>query len=204
MNNINWSYEVGKLNNYLSSISFRDVNGNDINVEDGFSAWRKWIVDLRADKKVLYLAGNGASASIASHMAADLAKNALVHTQVFSDLSLITAMANDVGYDEVYAEPLRNRGNRQDMLVAISSSGNSNNILNAAKVARSLDMSIVTLSGMKPDNPLRSLGHLNMYLPTEGYGHTETCHAAVLHYLMDLVSVGEIKLDEGRPVADRG
>ena len=70
----------------------------------------------------LYLVGNGASASMASHMAADLDKNARVHTEVFTDPALITAIANDLDYTQVFSEPLRRRMSPGDMLVAISSS----------------------------------------------------------------------------------
>lgn len=133
--------------------------------------------------------GNGASASMASHISADLAKNALVHTQVFSDLSLITAMANDINYDSVYSEPLRSRGNPGDMLIAISSSGRSQNILNAVITANGLRMTVVTLSAMDADNQLRGKGDLNVYVPAMTYGHAETCHAATLHAWMDSVSL---------------
>jgi len=203
MADINWSGERGKIDRYLSALEITDGKGESLSPDDGFSRWKRWTGQLRSDKNILYLIGNGASASIASHMASDLAKNALVHTQVFSDLSLITAMANDIGYDEVYATPLRDRGNRNDMLVGISSSGQSKNILNAARVARSLEMTVITLSAMSPDNPLRSMGSLNLYLPAEDFGHAETCHAAVLHYWMDLVHIDDVRLREGRPTADR-
>ena len=133
------------------------------------------------------MVGNGASASIASHFAADLAKNGGLHTEVFSDLSLITAISNDIGYEYVFSEPLKRRGRRGDMLIAISSSGKSPNILRAAKEAEMLQMKCVTLSAMSPGNPLRKIGTLNAYIPADCYGHAETCHAAILHYWMDLI-----------------
>ena len=189
MGNIDWSKEVSKIHKYLSSISFRDQQGVDVGVEEGFSRWRALTAEVRRSKKVCYFIGNGASASIASHMAADLAKNAFVHTQVFSDLALITAMANDISYDEVYSEPLRRRGERGDMLIGISSSGRSENILKAVRTAKLLGMSVITLSSLSSDNPLRSAGTLNLYVPARDYGHAETCHAAALHYWMDLMHV---------------
>ena len=142
-------------------------------------------MQIRGKKKTVFLIGNGASASMASHIAADLAKNAHVHTQVFTDLSLITSIANDISYDEVYAEPLRRRMTQGDMLVAISSSGQSPNILRAASRATSLGGFLVTLSAMSPENALRSLGMMNFYVPAKTYGMAETCHAAILHYWVD-------------------
>lgn len=188
MNKKSWSEEIYKIEQYLSKLSVRDSDGNEMDTDEGFALIKKWTFDIRSGKNVIYFVGNGASAAIASHMAADLAKNALVHTQVFSDLALLTALANDVGYDSVYSEPLRDRGHSGDMLVAISSSGQSENILNAARTARSMDMKVVTFSAMSEANPLRSLGSLNLYVPAEDYGHAETCHAAALHYWMDLAS----------------
>ncbi|MBI4665246.1 MAG: SIS domain-containing protein [Nitrospinae bacterium] len=197
MNNSTWLEELKKLNHLLSSFSFRDEMGGDVSFDEGFALWRRWTVELREKRRLCFLIGNGASASMASHISADLAKNAHVHTQVFSDLSLITAMANDISYDAVYSEPLRRRGALGDMLVAISSSGRSENILNAVSVARELGMTVITLSAMSSENPLRMGGSLNAYVPAETYGHAETCHAAILHFWMDSVS-----LDGRKPLDD--
>lgn len=189
MNAIRWRDEAKRLYALLSSLSFRSGGGSGLAQEEGFGLWREWTRELRGARRVCFLVGNGASASMASHISADLAKNAFVHTQVFSDLSLITAMANDISYDAVYSEPLRARGNPADMLVAISSSGRSPNIIRAAETARGLGMTVVTLTAMDEDNPLRSAGDLNAYVPAMTYGHAETCHAAILHTWMDSVSL---------------
>ena len=169
-------------------ISVRDFEGGGINPDHAFRLWREMTVKIRKLKRTVYLIGNGASASMASHVAADLAKNAFVHTEVFSDLSLITAIANDLSYDEVFAEPLRRRMVPGDMLVAISSSGRSSNILHAAEEAIELGGQVVTLSAMSAENELRSLGTLNFYIPAQTYGDAETCHAAILHHWIDLVA----------------
>jgi len=118
-------------------------------------------------------------------MAADFSKNGRIHTQTFTDLALITALANDVSYADVFRIPLQNRGHQGDILVAISSSGSSLNILRAAEAARDLDMIIVTLTGMSETNPLRQMGDLNIWVPAPTYGYVETAHAALLHYWMD-------------------
>ena len=105
------------------------------------------------------------------------------------NFSLLTAVANDLGYEQVFAEPLRRRMIKEDMLVAISSSGMSPNVLLAARDARELGGFVVTLSAMKPGNKLRSLGRINFYLPAETYGMAETCHAAILHFWMDQLQI---------------
>jgi D-sedoheptulose 7-phosphate isomerase len=122
---------------------------------------------------------------MASHISADLAKNAFLHTRVFTDLSLITAVANDLCYEEVYAEPLRRCLKPGDMVVAISSSGRSPNIIRAVEETANLGGLVITLSAMSPDNPLRTRGTYNFYVPAESYGLAETSHAAILHFWVD-------------------
>lgn len=184
-----WNKRVDELHALLKGVSFRDRKGHTLVPREGFAGWRSATVSIRKRRATIFLIGNGASASIASHYAADLAKNAHLHTEVFSDLSLITAISNDVGYAEVFAEPLRRRGRPGDMLVAISSSGRSPNILKAADVARALRMRIVTLSAMAARNSLRTKGDLNVYVAASDYGSAESCHAAILHHWMDSVEV---------------
>ena len=156
-------------------------------VDDAFGMWIEMTICIRKQKRTIFLIGNGASASMASHVAADLAKNGHVHTEVFSDLSLITAIANDLSYDDVFAEPLRRRMKSGDMLVAISSSGNSLNVIKAAEEAQKLDGVVVTLSAMKEGNSLAAKGDINFYLPATTYGLAETCHAAILHHWIDKI-----------------
>jgi len=185
-----WIKEIEQLSNILFALSFIGTNGAEHNVDKGFQFWKNLTIRVREKKRSIYLIGNGASASMASHFAADLAKNAHLHTEVFSDLSLITAISNDMGYEWVFAEPLRRRAKKDDMLVAISSSGSSRNILMAVDVAQGIGLNVITLSAMSSSNHLRSKGHLNAYVPAETYGCAETCHAAILHHWMDMVEVG--------------
>jgi D-sedoheptulose 7-phosphate isomerase len=187
MSRTGWKEHVADLHRLLGALSCTDGGGRTLDAEAAFARWRTMTLDVRGRRKTIYLVGNGASASMASHMSADLAKNARVHTQVFSDLSLITAISNDLGYEHVFSEPLSRRASAGDLLVAISSSGRSPNVLAAVRVAKKLRLTIVTLSGMNPKNPLRKAGHLNFHVPAGTYGYAESCHAAVLHHWMDLV-----------------
>jgi D-sedoheptulose 7-phosphate isomerase len=184
---VNWSTNINEIGKYLQSISASLSNAGDISADEAFGRWTDLTIHIREQKNTIFLIGNGASASMASHVAADLAKNAHVHTEVFTDLSLITAIANDVSYDEVFAEPLRRRLKKGDMLVAISSSGQSKNILQAVATAKKLGGIVITLSAMKAENPLRREGELNLYVPAQTYGMAETCHAAILHYWIDKI-----------------
>ena len=141
---------------------------------------------VRSVGATVYYLGNGASASMASHFAADMAKIGGVRTMVFTDLSLLTAIANDVSYEDVYAEPLKWYMKRKDMVVVISSSGNSPNIVRAVHQAKELGGTVITISAMSENNAIRKSGDLNFYVPAKTYGFAETAHAAILHFWMDL------------------
>lgn len=184
-----WQEHAGAFARVLAGLRVTDDAGRAVDADQAFLHWRDVTADLRRRRGVVYLVGNGASASMASHFATDLSKGGGLHAQVFTDPALVTAIGNDIGYEQVFAEPLRGRGRAGDMLVAISSSGRSPNVLAAAEAARALDMTIVTLSAKEPDNPLREAGRLNFYLPGHTYGLAETAHAAVLHWWMDLVQL---------------
>jgi D-sedoheptulose 7-phosphate isomerase len=187
-----WGANVSELNACLGSLSVWDDAGETIDPDLGFSRLREATLRLRKAGNMVYFIGNGASAAMASHISADLAKNAYLHTRVFTDLSLLTALANDLCYEEVFAEPLRRFLKKGDMLVAISSSGRSANIIRAAREAGNLGGIVVTLSAMKPDNPLRTLGTYNFYVPADTYGLAETSHAAILHFWVDqMVEIAE-------------
>lgn len=132
-----------------------------------------------------FLCGNGASAAFASHMTLDWSKNAGVSSRCFSDVAMITAVINDAGADELFALPLRCHAGAGDLLVTISSSGNSPNIVNALMAGRELGMTIVTLSGLKPTNVSRQMGDLNLYVPAKTYGIVECVHQVILHSWLD-------------------
>ena len=180
-----WGINISEIRACLDSLSVWDSAGEALEPDVAFSRWREATLQLLKTGNTLYCIGNGASASMASHISADLAKNAYLNTKVFTDLSLLTALANDLCYEEVFAEPLRRHMKKGDMLVAISSSGQSPNILQAARVATQQGGLVVTLSAMNLQNTLRTLGALNFYIKADTYGLAETCHAAILHYWVD-------------------
>ena len=188
---MNWNNKVAQHTEILSATSITSSGRGQLDVDKGFSLLRDVLLTVRKNHRTVYAIGNGASASMASHFSADLAKNGKLHTQVFSDLSLITAISNDLTYDEVFAEPLRRRGSKGDLLVAISSSGNSQNIINAIKTAKEIGITIVTLSAMDERNQIRQMGDVNIYIPADTYGDAESCHAAILHYWIDTLVDGE-------------
>jgi len=134
--------------------------------------------------KIIF-AGNGGSAAIASHMATDWSKNGGMRAWAMNDGSMLTCLANDYGYEHVFAKQIEFHGRPGDLLVAISSSGRSPNILAAVRVARRLGCTVLTMSGFQPDNPLRSTGDMNLYLDSQAYGYVEVGHLALCHAIVD-------------------
>jgi len=146
-----------------------------------------WLSNARLDNLRLFFIGNGGSAAIASHMAADWQKAGKTPALCFNDAAQVTALANDVGYESVFVEPLRMHARRADILIAISSSGESDSIIEAAEFAKSNQITLVTLSGFSPSNRLRKLGNANFYVPSHQYGVVEASHLVILHSLLDAV-----------------
>lgn len=169
----------------LRALVVTDREGRDLPAAEGVS---RWVAMTRATQQRdahLYIIGNGGSAGMASHMAADAAKNGRLRALAFTDPSLLTATANDLAYDQVFSLPLERLARAGDLLIAISSSGNSPNIVRALEVARGLGLGTVTLSGMRADNRARALGDLNFYVPLPRYGWAESAHQVILHYWFD-------------------
>lgn len=183
-----WGKNVANLRALMESLAVTGRDGRPLDADAAFLTWRDITQEIKTGGRTIYIIGNGASASMASHISADLEKNFFVSTEVFTDLSLITAIGNDLGYENVFSEPLRRKMVAGDALVAISSSGGSPNVVKAAALARDTGGTVVTLSAMKPDNPLRGLGDLNFHVPAKTYGMAETCHAAILHYWVDIMT----------------
>jgi len=136
--------------------------------------------------KLIFI-GNGASAAISSHMAADFLKSGGMSTITFNDGSLLTCMGNDYGYKHVFEKPIEISANKGDVLIAISSSGQSANILLAVHAAQNKGCKVMTLSGFEPDNPLSSLGDINFYVPVKSYGPVEIVHHSICHCMLDAI-----------------
>jgi len=167
----------------LDGIIVTDSTGECLPPNEGLQSAVSRITSVRNRK--LMLVGNGASAAMASHMATDFWKNAGVPAIAFNDSSLLTAIGNDLGYRHVFEKPIQFFGQRDDILIAISSSGQSENILRAVSAAQELGVYIIALSGFKEENPLRGMGHLNFYVPSMSYGLVEVAHHAICHFVVD-------------------
>ena len=180
------------LNTYFSEITaaaqqikFTDSKGQEMGIEEACSRIFEKLEELKLAGKVLHLIGNGASASIASHFGLDYLKAGGLKTNTFNDLSALTAYANDLTFDEVFAFPIARLVEERDLLIAVSSSGNSPNIVRGLEAAKNKGAFVISVSGMTESNKIRGMGDMNMYFPMYEYGPIECAHTIFLHYILD-------------------
>lgn len=140
----------------------------------------------KADTQIFFV-GNGGSSAIASHMTVDFMKNGGMKTYSLYDNAVTTCMGNDYGYEYVFSRPLEFLGQENDLLVAVSSSGNSQNIVNAINTANAKNMETITFTGFKRNNKSKQLGAVNVYVPSEKYGIVESIHNLMLQQVVDLI-----------------
>ena len=174
-----------RFTDLLLATQSTDGNGASLDLDLATGQVVDRIRQVRISNGVVLLVGNGGSAAIASHMQNDISKAAGIKALVFTEQPLLTALTNDDGYDAAFEFNTNQWAAQGDLMIAISSSGNSDNILRASRAALNAGASLVTMSGFKPDNQLRSLGEVNLYVASSSYGYVETAHAAVGHYLTD-------------------
>ncbi|MCK5214121.1 MAG: SIS domain-containing protein [Candidatus Omnitrophica bacterium] len=161
---------------------------NQTNLEKAVDIFK----DTKKNDKTIFLIGNGGSAAIAEHMAVDLTKNAKLKARSISGAPLLTTFSNDYGYEKVFEKAIEFYGNEGDVLIAISSSGASKNILNACAMAKQKGMAIITLSGFEKNNLLSKEGEINFYVDSKSYGFVEIIHNLLIHYINDAV-IGKIE-----------
>ena len=142
--------------------------------------------------RTVFLIGNGGSAANASHFGQDLAKGTLSSmsaTRRFrvipltDNIGFITALANDEGYDSIFEQQLRNLAASGDLLVAISGSGNSPNVIRAAEYARSIGMTVIGVTGFD-GGKLKALSDVSVHIPVDDMGMCEALHGVVFHLAM--------------------
>lgn len=170
----------------LNEIKVTDIDGRELDVDDALDKWTEHAKQVRDDwHGLIFFCGNGASATMSEHMSHDWFQNAKINTYTCSETAHITAISNDVSYEDVFSYRIERVLSEKDILVTISSSGNSPNIVKALKKAREKGAFCITLSGMKEDNKSRTLGDLNFYIPLQYYGLVESAHAVILHSALD-------------------
>lgn len=162
-----------------------DRQGSALSLDDAVDLAIRLAEETHDRGNKLMFVGNGGSAGIASHMATDYSKNGNLRALAMNDGSMLTCLGNDYGYEHVFAKQIEFHARDGDLLIAISSSGRSQNILNAVSTACRLGCAVMTLSGFTPDNPLRVSGDLNFYVDSTEYGFVEMSHLALCHAVLD-------------------
>ena len=171
------------LSQMMLDMQATDISGTDISLESASVQALDMIIQIQSSGRKIMLVGNGGSSAIASHAQNDLAESAGVRAMVFTEPPVLTARSNDHGYGSVYERPVEMWGESGDLLYAISSSGQSENILRAIRAAQEKECHVITLTGFKEDNPARLLGGLNFYVGSSVYGYVESAHTAFTHFL---------------------
>jgi D-sedoheptulose 7-phosphate isomerase len=145
------------------------------------------ITNTLDDSRRYFFAGNGASASIASHLATDFCKALNRRGETFHDPAFMTCFSNDYGYDHWLSEAVKLKADEGDVLVLISSSGRSPNILEAARSAKSKGLLLITLTGPSPEELLKEYAVCHLSVNSEVYNIIECCHMIALCAVVDSV-----------------
>jgi len=182
-----------QLDQYLATLAevlrgakVTDLAAKELAIEEGCEWVRKTAHETHdAGNKIIFV-GNGGSAGIASHLAIDFSKNGGLRALAFNDPAALTCLGNDFGYENVFAKQIDFHGRSGDLLIAISSSGRSPNILAAVKVARGRECKVVTYSGFAEGNELRRTGDINFYVRSNEYGFVEIAHLTLCHAVLDI------------------
>ena len=179
---------IKKLEDILEMIIFTDENREAIGAfDDAMDQLVNLFQKTKECDQKLFFIGNGGSAAIAIHMTADFMKNGGMKTCSMYDGALVTCLGNDYGYEHIFSKQIERLGEEGDLLVAISSSGNSPNIVNGVTAAKGNGMYVITLSGFKEDNKIRKMGDCNLYVPIEHYGIVESIHNLILQEIVDVI-----------------
>ena len=179
MNDLNYfSDYFKKINNHLQRVDIPDLE----------MVAKMFLNTSNHNRKIICI-GNGGSAAMSSHVTVDLTKAAGIRAVNFNEADLLTCFANDYGYENWISEALEFYADNGDMVILISSSGKSLNIINGAKFAKEMDLTLVTLSGFEHDNPLCKLGEINLWVDSTSYNIVEMTHQtwllAIVDYLIE-------------------
>lgn len=182
-----------RLENYFTTLAalpaqtqVTSLDGKAIALEAAYGDLTALVRATHDQGNKLMFIGNGGSAGISSHCAIDYSKNGGIRSTAFNDGAALTCLGNDLGYENVFAKQIDLHARTGDLLIAISSSGKSPNILRAVEIARARGCKILTLSGFGADNPLRQLGDWNFYVNNKEYGFVEITHLTLIHAILDL------------------
>ena len=173
---------LNKFSSLVNSISHKDL----FNIAQIF-------IKIKKNKKKIILVGNGGSAAMASHVSVDLTKSCKIRAINFNEADLLTCFSNDYGYENWVQKALSFYADKGDLLVCISSSGKSMNIINGAKFAKKMGCKVITLTGFSKKNQLRQIGNINLWLNSRNYNLIEMTHHIWLLSIVDFIAKAKFK-----------
>ena len=184
--------DIIKVQKYLQQLSSKIIPNKKVFNE--IIKIKNLIINAKKTNSRVLIFGNGGSAAIASHVSVDLTKNIKVKAMNFNEADLITCFSNDYGYEKWIEKAIEFYAEKGDVVILISSSGKSKNMLDACKASRRKKISkIITLTGNKKNNPLSKLGDVNLWVNSNIYNHIENTHQVWLLSICDLISLNKIK-----------
>ena len=148
---------------------------------------KKILINKSKKNKILNF-GNGGSAAISSHVSVDLTKNAGIESVNYNETDLITCFANDFGFEHWIDKAINYYAKKDDILILVSVSGSSPNVVNAAKNAKKNGIKhVITLTGKNKNNPLKKFGDINIFINSKSYNMVENTHQLILLMIVDLI-----------------
>ena len=172
------------LTDYLNKFAKILINYNN----KDFLKIVKILEGTERNKKKVILVGNGGSAAMASHVSVDLTKMCKIRAVNFNEADLLTCFSNDYGYENWVQKALSSYADKGDLLICISSSGESKNIINGAKFAKKIGCKVVTLTGFNKKNKVKKIGHVNLWLESKNYNIIEMTHHTWLLSIVDFIA----------------
>ncbi len=173
------------------------INGLEQVPAEDFEKVANILLDAWENNKQVFIFGNGGSAATASHFACDLGKGTLDNVydmrerrfRVMSlndNMSMFTALANDTSYDDVFAQQLRHHLEEGDVVIGISASGNSSNVINALKLAKGMNAKLVGFVGFT-GGKMKALCDITLHFPENNYQRCEDAHVIFEHLLTSYI-----------------
>ena len=176
---------IDKLMKALFGTEFRKGSVPAAGYTEGIDLLIEAFCTHKADGSNVYFIGNGGSAAVAGHMSADYLKNGGFSVVSLYSFPTLTCLGNDFCYDDIFSKQLEMNAKAGELLVTISSSGESENIYRAVMVAKEKGMDVITLTGFESNNRTRALGDVNVYVPSKEYGIVESIHNLILQQVVD-------------------
>jgi D-sedoheptulose 7-phosphate isomerase len=173
------------LYNYLND--FSNLIKPDTEIINKLIKVKDVLLSVSKKNGKILIFGNGGSAAISSHVSVDLTKNANIRTVNFNESDLITCFSNDYGYDRWVEKSIDFYADRKDVVILISSSGKSMNMINACKAAKRKKIKVISLTGHSQNNPLSKLSNISLWINSKAYNFIENTHQIWLLTICDLI-----------------